>query len=149
MIGEFETQTERETGQIARDFAGKLKPGDVVVLYGELGTGKTFFVKEICRELRCDSEATSPSFTLMNVYTTGEGVPVYHFDFYRIADRRELDNLGLDEFFYHQAFVFVEWPEIASHLLPGERYEVHLSFVKQNPSRRKIRIVQRQENGVG
>jgi len=130
----------QQSEEIARQFAEKLKPGDVVALYGELGTGKTFLVKEICRFFKMSQEATSPSFTIINEYFNQQELYVYHFDFYRLENEAELQNLGLEEFFYNDYICMIEWPEKIQNYIPESRWEVFLNFVDDEPTARKIRI---------
>jgi tRNA threonylcarbamoyladenosine biosynthesis protein TsaE len=82
----------------------------VILLEGNLGSGKTFLVKEICKILNTEDEASSPSFAILYQYSGP--VPVNHFDLYRIKDIRELDNLGWEEHLTRGAITFIEWPEI-------------------------------------
>jgi tRNA threonylcarbamoyladenosine biosynthesis protein TsaE len=130
----------QQSEKIARQLAEKLNPGDVVALYGELGTGKTFLVKAICRFFKMSQEATSPSFTIINEYFNQRGLYIYHFDFYRLENEAELQNLGLDEFFYADYICMIEWPEKIQNYMPESRWEVYLDFVDDEPEARKIRI---------
>ena len=130
----------QQSEKIARQLAEKLNPGDVVALYGELGTGKTFLVKAICRFFKMSQEATSPSFTIINEYFNQRGLYIYHFDFYRLENEAELQNLGLDEFFYANYICMIEWPEKIQNYMPESRWEVYLDFVDDEPQARKIRI---------
>lgn len=115
IILQEEARTEQETAQIARKFLEYLKPNDVVLLKGDLGSGKTFFVKQMCRLLGVEDEASSPSFAIMHQYQ-GK-TPVNHFDFYRLHNEAELDQLGWEEFLSVGAITFIEWPElIEKHL---------------------------------
>ena len=103
-------RSESDTQQFAARLIGLLKPNDVVLLQGDLGSGKTFLVKEICRLLKTKDPASSPSFAIMHRY---EGnVPVHHFDFYRLRHEAELDQLGWEEQLSCGAITFIEWPEI-------------------------------------
>jgi len=129
-----------ETQAFAKKFAAELRPGDVLALYGDLGAGKTLLVKAICRALHTDEEPTSPTFTIINEYHAPDDLLVYHFDFYRIEHSEELVNLGLEEYFYNAHICFIEWPEkIAGHL-PPTHYDIHLTFVENQPQARKIRV---------
>jgi tRNA threonylcarbamoyladenosine biosynthesis protein TsaE len=130
----------QQSEKIARQLAEKLNPGDVVALYGELGTGKTFLVKAICRFFKMSQEATSPSFTIINEYFNQRGMYIYHFDFYRLENEAELQNLGLDEFFYADYISLIEWPDKIQNYIPESRWEVYLDFVDDEPEARKIRI---------
>jgi tRNA threonylcarbamoyladenosine biosynthesis protein TsaE len=105
--------------------------GDVVVLQGELGAGKTEFVKGVCRFLAVDDLVTSPTFTIINQYKgelpSGDEVKVYHVDLYRIEDPAELAKIGFDDMiFAHDAIKLVEWPERAGSLLPSAYWQVRL-----------------------
>ncbi len=132
--------TPAETERIARDFAAGLQPGDVVAFFGDLGSGKTFFIKSLCRALGTVQEATSPSFTIINEYFTPDDLFVYHFDFYRLEDEQELRNLGLDEFFYNDYICLIEWADKILLHLPENRWEVWLQFVPHQPESRNISI---------
>jgi tRNA threonylcarbamoyladenosine biosynthesis protein TsaE len=118
------THAYEETLALAAKFAKVLKRGDTVCLFGDLGSGKTAFVKGMAKGLKIAPEHVhSPTFTLMNIY---EGkVPIYHFDLYRItAD--DLFGLGYEEFFYGEGIAAVEWSERLEGLLPKEHWHVTL-----------------------
>ncbi len=127
--------------KIAARFAGELHPGDVVAFYGELGSGKTFFIKALCRALDASQEATSPSFTIINEYQTRRGQILYHFDFYRMVSEAELQNLGLDEFFYNDYLCFIEWADKIRDYLPPKRWEIYMDFVAEEPEQRNVTIL--------
>ena len=133
----------QQTEKIARQFSERLLPGDVVALYGDLGTGKTFLVKAICRFFKMNQEATSPSFTIINEYFNDKNLYIYHFDFYRLKNEAEIQNLGLDEFFYNDYICLIEWPDKVRNFLPESRWEVYLNFVDGEPEARNIRIERR------
>lgn len=92
----------------------------VVAFSGELGAGKTTFIQSLCKALGVPTEVNSPTFALVNEYFTTEGEPVFHFDLYRIEDPGELFDLGYEEYFYSGSRCFIEWPEKAIHLIPGD-----------------------------
>ena len=139
-IHHLTVDTPGATCAFAAQFAGTLLPGDVIALYGDLGAGKTFFVKCACRALGLRDEATSPTFSIVNEYHGSQGQQVYHFDFYRIEHVAEMVNLGLDEYFYSEAICFIEWPEILADMLPSRRVEVHIDPVTGAPDSRSIRV---------
>lgn len=144
MKTQFLNQIVREpeqTASIARNFARELTAGDVVAFYGDLGTGKTFFIKKMCRALGVREEATSPSFTIINQYHVSGEHYIYHFDFYRLESAGEVHNLGLEEFFYNNFICLVEWADRIRDFLPARRWEVYLDFIAQEPESRKISIV--------
>ncbi len=104
------TQSEAETAAAGRNLAATLQPGDVVLLSGALGAGKTAFVRGLADGLGADpSNVTSPTFTLIQEYP-GRQCMLYHVDLYRL-EPREVDDLGLDELLSQEAIVAVEWPE--------------------------------------
>ncbi|HHE40663.1 MAG TPA: tRNA (adenosine(37)-N6)-threonylcarbamoyltransferase complex ATPase subunit type 1 TsaE, partial [Candidatus Cloacimonetes bacterium] len=92
---EITSTSEKETSRIARDFANLLKGGDVVALIGELGSGKTFFVKKIAEELGFDGYVSSPTFTILNIYEAS--TYLYHFDFYRLKNIEEIEKIGFSD----------------------------------------------------
>lgn len=104
------THSERETADVGRGLAARLDEGSVVLLYGDLGAGKTAFVRGLAEGLGVSSdEVSSPTFTLIQEYRGGR-VPLLHVDLYRLNDSREIDDLGLDEL-GESAAVAVEWAE--------------------------------------
>lgn len=103
----FYSNSEKETLEIAGDFATKLLPGDIVLLDGDLGAGKTVFSKGIVSALsKGKITAVSPTFVLVNVYDTSPAI--YHFDLYRISDISELDAIGAEEYFYSDGISLIE-----------------------------------------
>lgn len=135
-----EVSASEQTRHIASKFARDLQPGDIVAFYGELGSGKTFMIKTICKTLGVTQEATSPSFTVINEYHSIKGAFIYHFDFYRLQNPAELQNLGLDELFFNEFICMVEWADKIEQFLPSKRWEIHLEFIKNHPNSRKITI---------
>lgn len=132
--------SQEETAEVARQFGKELHPGEVAAFYGELGSGKTFFIKWLCEQLQVMQPVTSPTFTIMNEYYTKGNFLIYHFDFYRIEADAELSNLGLDEFLYNEHICLIEWANKIEKFLPASRWEVHLDFTKNNPRERLIKI---------
>jgi len=130
-----------ETVRLGQRFARDLGAGDVVALFGELGSGKTTFVQGVCMELVSPEKPSSPTFTLINEYRGR--LPVYHFDFYRIDDMAEAQELGLSEYFGGDGVCLIEWAEKITGLLPERRYEVHFMhmFETGEEESRKIRII--------
>ncbi|MDH7601471.1 MAG: tRNA (adenosine(37)-N6)-threonylcarbamoyltransferase complex ATPase subunit type 1 TsaE [Armatimonadota bacterium] len=135
---ELISHSPEETLTIGERLGNLLRPGDVVALYGELGTGKTVLVKGIARGMGIQAAVHSPTFTLVHEYRGP--VVLYHVDLYRI-DEAEVDSLGLDEYIESGGVVAVEWAEKMNLLLPAERVDVHLK--KANESARKIVISSR------
>jgi len=90
----------------------------VFAFYGAMGAGKTTFIKALCRELGSQDNITSPSFALINEYSTHTGAVIYHFDFYRIKKLEEAYDLGYEDYIYSGNYCFIEWPEMIESLLP-------------------------------
>jgi tRNA threonylcarbamoyladenosine biosynthesis protein TsaE len=112
------TQSEGETQALAREFAATLNAGDVVLVSGDLGAGKTTFVRGIAEGLGIDpKEVSSPTFTLVHEYRGGR-LTLYHADLYRV-DRTATDDLGLEESGARDGVLAIEWPDRLTHDLPG------------------------------
>ncbi len=103
-----------ETIQIAEQYAKSLQKGDVVLLCGEMGAGKTVFVKGVARALGIDEEITSPTYAYMNDY----GGKLYHYDCYRLTSGAQAEALGLTDYFYADGICVIEWSENIAEVLP-------------------------------
>ncbi|MEG2454447.1 MAG: tRNA (adenosine(37)-N6)-threonylcarbamoyltransferase complex ATPase subunit type 1 TsaE, partial [Clostridia bacterium] len=113
-----------QTKNIAKSLANKLKGGEVVLLNGDLGAGKTTFTKGLVDGLGSKMTVVSPTFTLMHAYEDGR-LPVYHFDMYRISSEDELYELGLDEYLYEGGVSVIEWNKFVK--LPNKVITVNLT----------------------
>jgi len=111
----------------ARQFVGSMADHRVFAFYGNMGAGKTTFIKAICQELGSTDNITSPTFALVNEYTSGAGDPIYHFDFYRIKKLEEVYDMGYEEYFYSGHLCLIEWPELIEELLPDDAVRVQIS----------------------
>ncbi len=96
---------------------------------GELGSGKTTFINALCRQLGVINLVTSPTFALVNEYDTSAGEKVYHFDFYRINNIEEVYDIGYEEYFYSNAWCFIEWAEKAEEILTDEFLNVRIEVI--------------------
>jgi tRNA threonylcarbamoyladenosine biosynthesis protein TsaE len=132
MIEAYTTTSTEETISYAGAFADKLQRGDIVALYGDLGSGKTQFVKGVCLAFKSYTPATSPSFVILNRYEGvdkyGNELLIYHFDLYRVTSLTELYDLGYEEFFHGGGICLIEWAEMLRDLLPMQRYDIRLSL---------------------
>lgn len=123
---EIELDCEKDTADLAARLAPHLKAGDLILLTGDLGSGKTFFAKQLGRELGISDALDSPSFVLMKEYHDGR-LPVFHLDLYRIKYAEELYDLGIIDIM-ETGITLIEWPERAADLLPQENYRLHFDF---------------------
>ena len=140
MEEEFTSESVEETKDIAAKFARTLKPGDVVCLKGDLGAGKTHFVKGMAGAFGIEeSEVQSPTFTLINEYMGS--LPLYHFDCYRMESVREALEIGAEEYFYGEGVSVIEWPERIQEIIPPEA--VWITITSPAPEKRKFVIQQK------
>ena len=129
----YQVTSAKETQDIGEMLAAYLKKGDIVCLYGELGSGKTTFSKGVIRALGVSEHVTSPTFTLVHEYRGR--LPVYHFDVYRMIDSEEMMELGYEEYFFGDGVCLIEWAELIEELLPETVIRVHLNYTKEEEER--------------
>ncbi len=111
-------------------FAGQSR---IFIFSGEMGAGKTTFIKAICTQLGVEHGMSSPTFSIVNEYRAKDNSPVYHFDFYRIKTESEAEEIGVEEYFESKAYCMIEWPEKIINLLPEER--IRINILVQNNQR--------------
>jgi len=117
-------KSEEETAKLASEFANLISPGDVIVLNGQLGAGKTFFIKHVLKKLGIDT-VNSPSFAIINEYK--EKIKYYHADFYRLKNIEELYDIGWQDYLNEaEAVVFIEWGNLLPAALPNKRLEIEI-----------------------
>ncbi len=132
------TRTQTETEQLGERTAMALPAGGVVMaLYGELGAGKTAFVRGLARGLGVEDEVVSPTFTIVNEYSGG-GKELLHFDMYRLGGAQELLDIGWDDYLARDAVIAVEWSENVEEIFDGS--EVTVRIEKRSDSEREITI---------
>lgn len=116
--------------ETARHFAGHMGDRTVFAFYGDMGAGKTTFIKALCAELGVTDTVNSPTFSIVNEYRSStNGTPVYHFDFYRIRHIEEVYDMGYEEYFYSGAVCLIEWPELVEGLLPETAVRVRIEVL--------------------
>ena len=115
----FISNSPAETDAIGRQLAERIDVGAVLALKGELGSGKTLFVKGLVAGLGSSAEVTSPTFTIMHEYRGGR-LPVYHFDFFRLEDSESLARLGLDDYFFGDGLSVIEWADRFPKFIPEQ-----------------------------
>ena len=118
-----ETFSPEETLALGEALGRAAKPGEVYVLIGNLGVGKTVFTQGIARGLDIAEPISSPTFTIVQVYEEGR-MPFYHFDVYRIGDIEEMEEIGYEDCFYGQGVSMVEWAELIQELIPEDAIPV-------------------------
>lgn len=124
----------KDTNKFAKKFAKILKGGEVVLLGGDLGAGKTTFTKAVLRCLGVKDDVTSPTFTIMREYM-GKKFKIYHFDMYRLGSGQEAKEFGLEDYIYSKdksSLVFIEWPENVKDILVGDFIRVDISILDEN-----------------
>ena len=129
---EYLSDTPSRTEETAETYAKTLRPGDVVLLKGEMGAGKTVFAKGVARGLGVTDEVTSPTYAYMNDY----GGKLYHYDCYRLSSGEDAESLGLTDYFYGKGVCLIEWSENISDVLPENAKTVEI--VKISDTERKI-----------
>lgn len=118
-ISIFETNSAKETYELAANIAAGAKSGDIYLLNGDLGTGKTVFAQGFAAGLGIDDYVNSPTFTIMKSYDGGR-LALYHFDVYRIGSPEEMYDLDYEEYLYGDGVCLIEWAEMIEELLPDD-----------------------------
>ena len=121
----FETNSYEETYELAKKLAGKAAAGDIYLLYGDLGTGKTVFAQGFAAGLGIDDYINSPTFTIMKSYDSGR-LAFNHFDVYRIGDPEEMYDLDYEEYLFGDGVCLIEWAELIEELLPEDCIRVRI-----------------------
>jgi len=130
----IEIANKKHLHEAARVFLKETEGHRIFAFYGQMGSGKTTFIKAVCKELGVTDVITSPTFTLINEYRRNDAPPVFHFDFYRIKNLTEVLDFGIEEYFDSNSFCLMEWPEMIESLLPPSTLRIHIT-VKPDGSR--------------
>jgi len=131
------TYSEEETIELAQNIESEKFPNMVICLKGDLGTGKTVFTKGFAQALEVKEEVTSPTFTIIKEYTSGE-LPLYHMDVYRLDGH--VEDLGLDEYFTKKGITIIEWADMIEDYLPEKRLEIKIKSSEEDEDKRIITI---------
>jgi len=138
-VATFISNSAEETEDFGRRFAEKVRAGEVLALTGELGSGKTQFVKGLVGGLGATTAATSPTFTLIHEYSGGR-FPIYHFDFFRVEDRQSVERLGLDDYFFGDGVSVIEWADKFPDLIPEKARWI--AFETKSETQRGITVAE-------
>ncbi len=138
MHKEFLIRSSEETIAFGRLLGRYLFPGSLVLLYGDLGTGKTTLTKGIAEAIGINEPVTSPTFTIIQEYYGN--IPLYHIDTYRLEELEELLEIGIEDYFSSSGITVIEWPEILLEVLPSEYISIYINKDNTNDQIRKITI---------
>lgn len=134
----FNSKSENDTLSFAKKFASKLNKKDVIVLSGDLGSGKTKFTEGILSFFGLENEISSPTFTIVNEYSKDD-IKIYHFDVYRLEDSLEFYEIGGDEY-YENGICIIEWGEIIEDALPNDYIKIDFSRNLDDENSRTLNI---------
>ena len=119
-----------EIEDVAKSLINKIKGVNIILLKGELGTGKTTLIKSILKNLGIEENITSPTFSIVNQYSTSN-LLINHFDLYRVKSLKELDVIGFEEYLDNEGISFIEWPEIAMSKISYGYIEICIKFIDE------------------
>ena len=140
---QFISKNEDDTKNFAKKLAAKLKPKDIIVLTGELGSGKTKFVEGFLSYFGLENEISSPTFTIVNEYKKND-INIYHFDVYRLEDSSEFSEIGGEEYF-ENGICLIEWGELIEDILPKNYIHITFSKDKDNEDIRILNIESKED----
>ncbi len=140
---EFELENEQKTLRLGYQFGQSIKKGCIVYLEGELGSGKTTFVRGVLSGLGYNGKVKSPTYTIVESYDLGR-CDIYHFDLYRLADPEELEYLGIRDYFTANSLILVEWPGKGQGFIPVPDVVVYLKYLTDG---RNLTIIPKSEKG--
>jgi tRNA threonylcarbamoyladenosine biosynthesis protein TsaE len=130
-VATFISNSPDETEAIGRRFAEHIGVGSILALKGDLGSGKTVFVKGLVAGLGSSAGVTSPTFTILHEYRGGR-MPVYHFDFFRVEDRQSVNGLGVDDYFFGDGLSVIEWADRFPEFIPEQARWILFEIKSEN-----------------
>ena len=143
-MNKFVSKSENDTIEFANNLASLLKNGDIIVLSGDLGSGKTKFTQGILKHFGLEDEISSPTFTIVNEYHKDEK-NIYHFDVYRLTDSDEFYAIGGDEYL-NNGICIIEWGEIIEDILPNDYIKINFTKDVENENYRTLELIGTGEN---
>jgi tRNA threonylcarbamoyladenosine biosynthesis protein TsaE len=126
MTTEIVSASESNLPEIAGALLNQYPTSRIFAFFGQMGAGKTTFIKTLCKVLEVEENVSSPTFSLINEYHTPDGSRVFHFDFYRIKKIEEAFDMGYEDYFFSGEYCFIEWPELVEPLLPAGTIKVQI-----------------------
>ena len=126
----------------AREFISNIQVYTVIAFHGNLGAGKTTFIKSICKALGVKENISSPTFSIINQYKTENNNTIFHIDLYRLKDMEEAINAGVEECMYSADLCFIEWPEKVSGILPADTVNVFMEAVDADTRKIIVKLPQ-------
>lgn len=127
MTLERQFDTTAQLPEVAQSLLKEFPEERFFAFFGKMGVGKTTLIKELCAQLGVQDNVCSPTFAIINVYSAGDGSPIYHFDFYRLKKAEEAYDIGYEEYFYSGEYCFTEWTEKVEELLPDHYVRVEIA----------------------
>lgn len=124
----FESFSAEDTFTFAKELGQTCKGGEIILLHGELGVGKTVFSQGLGKGLGIEEPISSPTFTILQIYEEGR-LPLFHFDVYRIADIEEMDEIGYEDYFFGEGVCLIEWASRISEILPADCVSITIEKV--------------------
>tara|TARA_R110001592_G_scaffold140281_6_gene361189 strand:+ start:2868 stop:3284 length:417 start_codon:yes stop_codon:yes gene_type:complete len=129
---EFIAKSINDLNHISKQLIEQFGSAKVILFNGEMGSGKTTLIKQICKNLGVTENTSSPTFSIVNEYKTDDNQSIYHFDFYRIEHEQEAMDFGYEDYFYSNAFCFIEWAEKIPNLIPENHIVVSIKIDEAN-----------------
>jgi tRNA threonylcarbamoyladenosine biosynthesis protein TsaE len=139
-LEEFLSKSPEETQEFGKKIGSVLKDKDIVLFYGELGSGKTQLIKGICSALGVLEVVNSPTFIIVNEYISSNNINIYHFDLYRLKSTDEVIEIGLNDYLQNRGIILVEWPELIEDILSANVKKVYLSHVNEEENCRFVKF---------
>jgi len=125
-MNRYIAETLNDLTEIAAAISDEYKEDQIFAFYGKMGSGKTTLIKEICQQKGVTGNIASPTFAIINEYITDKKEILYHFDFYRIEQEEEVYDVGIDDYFYQNAWCLVEWPNKIPNIIPEESITINI-----------------------
>ncbi len=123
---------------VAKQILQYTSPQKKIAFYGEMGVGKTTLIKALSLQLGVSDVVNSPTFSIVNEYHIDKGLKIYHSDFYRIEDEREAYDMGYEEYFFSDAYCFIEWPEKITNLIEEDMVKIKMIL---EGTKRRIEVI--------